>query len=127
VKDGTHLRMLAVASGAHSLAVGLQGRVYSGMGDGTIRVYFADIGSHLQTLLGHENIVRVLVGSDGNVFSGSCLGTVRVWRGENGALLHTLKTSTKWLKDLALERNGTLYSGAAYHLWGAGVSSLEIW
>ena len=78
--------------GVFSLAVGLDGKVYSGSNDKTIRVWSGDDGTHLQTLEGHTRIVCALaVGLDGKVYSGSYDKTIRVWCGEDGAHIHTIQ------------------------------------
>jgi WD40 repeat protein len=70
--DGTHLQTLVGHMGTvFALAVGLDGKVYSGSCDTTIRVWSGDGGTHLQTLVGHTGDVFALaVGLDGKVYSG---------------------------------------------------------
>jgi len=82
------------AGGVTSLAVGLDGKVYSGSADSTIRVWSGTDGTHLKTLEGHTSAIFALaVGLDGKVYSASALvySTIRVWWGVDGRLLHTLK------------------------------------
>ena len=63
-----------------ALAVGLDGKMYSGSYDKTIRVWSHVDGAHLRTLEGHTDNVRALtVGLDGNLYSGSWDRTIRVW------------------------------------------------
>ena len=63
-----------------ALAVGLDGRVYSGSGDHTIRVWSGVNGTHLQTLKGHtRDVFSVKVGLFGKVFSGSHDRTIQIW------------------------------------------------
>ena len=59
--------------------MGLDGRVYSGSKDTTIRVWLGDSGALVQTLVGHNAAVRCLsVGIDGELYSGSYDQTIRV-------------------------------------------------
>jgi WD40 repeat protein len=98
-----------------SLAVGLDGKVYSGSWDRTIRVWSPDDGALLQTLEGHEEkctVLALVVGLDGNVFSRSHICTVLVWSGDTGALLHTLTVHAR-IDSLAVSANGRLYGGLA--------------
>jgi WD40 repeat protein len=90
--DGTHLRTLeGHADVVCSLAVGLDGKVYSGSFDKTIRVWSGEDGTHLHTLMGHTSIVSALcVGRSNTVYSASYDTTIRVWSGEDGTHLRTL-------------------------------------
>jgi WD40 repeat protein len=64
-------------SDVNALAVGLDGKIYSGSSDGTIRVWSGDDGTHLQTLVGHtRHVTSLAVGLDGKVFSGSSDNTI---------------------------------------------------
>ena len=116
-EDGTHLRTLVGHTrGVFSLAVGLDGKVYSGSDDNTIRVWSPDDGAHLYTLEGHTSTVRALaVGPDGKVFSGSPDDT-RVWSGVSGAHLHTLNHGAVCC---TIGRNGAMYScsGTSVMIW----------
>jgi hypothetical protein len=63
-----------------AIAVGLDGKVYSGSSDMTIRVWSGESGAHLQTLHGHTDRVRALaIGLNGKIYSGSWDRTIRVW------------------------------------------------
>jgi WD40 repeat protein len=100
--------------------VGLDGKVYSGSADTTIRVWSPDDGALLQTLTGHTVMVLALaVGPDGKVFSGSNDQTIRVWSGDTGAHLHTLDTDI--VRGLGVGRDNTLYSGGEHTSHLAGV------
>ena len=69
--DGTHLQTLEGNTGLFSLAVGLDGKIYSSWNDSRIRVWSGVDVTHLQTLH-HVNDVRALVvGLDGKIYSGS--------------------------------------------------------
>jgi WD40 repeat protein len=111
------VRVWSGASGAHvrtlvghntsvmALAVGLNGRMYSGSWDSTIRVWAAHDGTHLQTLVGHTGSVRALaVSKDGRVvYSASTDCTIRVWSGEDG---HT--SALSWVtRATSSTRSGT--------------------
>jgi hypothetical protein len=97
----------------YALAVGLDGKVYSGSGDKTIRVWSGDDGTHLQTLVGHTDYVNSLaVGLDGKVYSGSEDMTIRVWSGDDGTHLQTLEGHTSFVFALAVGLDGKVYSGS---------------
>jgi hypothetical protein len=54
-----------------AIAVGLDGKVYSGSRDKTIRVWSGESGAHLQTLQGHTQWVSSLTaGLNGKIYSG---------------------------------------------------------
>jgi hypothetical protein len=97
----------------YALAVGLDGKVYSGSWDKTIRVWSGVDGTHLQTLVGHTYGVRALaVGLDGKVYSGSSDKTIRVWSGVDGTHLQTLVGHTDIVWALAVGLDGKVYSGS---------------
>jgi hypothetical protein len=97
----------------HALAIGLDGRVYSGSADTTIRVWSGESGAYLQTLQGHTDRVRALaVGLDGKIYSGSDDNTIRVWSGASGAHLQTLAGHTDRVRALAVGLDGKVYSGS---------------
>ena len=63
-----------------AIAVGPDGRVYSGASDDTTRVWSSEDGAHLYTLEGHTLPVRsVVVTADGVVFTGSADQTIRTF------------------------------------------------
>jgi WD40 repeat protein len=96
-----------------ALAVGLDGKVYSGSNDKTVRVWHGEDGTHLHTLVGHTRWVSSLaVGLDGKVYSGSSDKTIRVWSGDDGTHLQTLVGHTSWLCALAVGLDGKVYSGS---------------
>ena len=102
------------SSTVYALAIGLDGKVYSGSWDTTIRVWNPSGRGHPQTLRGHTGGVYALaVGLDGQVFSGSTDRTVRVWCGEDGTHLRTLEGHSGPVNTLAVGLDGTLYSGSA--------------
>ena len=101
-----------------SLAVGQDGRIYSGSGDKTIRVWSGANGTHLQTLNGHSGAVRVLaVGLDGTIYSGSVHSSggesIRMWSGVDGTPLHSFEMRTNWVFSLAAGQDGRMYSGSS--------------
>jgi WD40 repeat protein len=112
------------ARSVHALAVGLDGKVYSGSYDKTIMVWSGESGAHLQTLTWHTDGVRALVvGLDGNIYSGSLDRTVRVWSGASGAHVRTLEGHTGWVVALAVGLDGKIYSGSGdetIRVWAAG-------
>jgi hypothetical protein len=96
-----------------ALAVGLDGKVYSGSRDQTVRVWSSESGAHLQTLQGHTDDVSALaIGLNGKIYSGSLDKTIRVWSSETGAHLQTLEGHTDWVRALALGLDGKVYSGS---------------
>jgi WD40 repeat protein len=103
-----------------ALAVGLDGKVYSGSW-GTIRVWSSDDGAHIQTLEGHTRYVEALaVGLDGKIYSGSMDRTIRVWSGDDGTHLQTLVGHTDAVLALAVGLDGKVYSGSndtAIQVW----------
>jgi WD40 repeat protein len=105
----------------NALAVGLDGRIYSGSADMTIRVWSGDSGAHLQTLQGHTGMVLALaVGLDGAIYSASYDLTIKVWSGASGALLRTLEGHTDYVMSLTVGSNGKIYSGS-------GDRSIRVW
>ena len=101
----------------NALAIGLDGKVYSGSSDKTIMVWSAvesGAPTHLQTLQGHtDGVCALAVGLDGNIFSGSRDHTVRVWSGANGAHVRTLEGHTGFVFALAVGLDGKIYSGSS--------------
>jgi WD40 repeat protein len=103
-------------SAFNAIAVGLDGKVYSGSEDCTVKVSSAD-GAHLQTLEGHKACVDALaVGLDGKVYSSSesLIGgpEIRVWSGEDGRYIETLKGTMCAVAALAVGLDGKVYAGS---------------
>jgi WD40 repeat protein len=97
-----------------ALAVGVDGKIYSGAGDKTIRVWSGESGAHLQTLTVHtDGVTALTVGLDGNIYSGSRDDTVRVWSGASRAHVRILEGHTDWVVALAVGLDGKIYSGSA--------------
>jgi hypothetical protein len=118
-----------------ALAVGLDGKVYSGSEDRTVRVWTSKgehIGHHM-TLEGHTSHVEALaVGLDGKVYSGSADRTIRVWSGDDGTFLRTLEGHTSAVYALAVGLDGKIFSGsrdATVRVWsgddGAHLQTLK--
>jgi hypothetical protein len=105
-----------------ALAVGLDGKVYSGSEDETIRGWSATDGTHLHTLVGHTGYVLALaVGLDSKVYSGSTDKTIRVWSGDDGRHLQTLAGHTKCVWALTVGLDGKkVYSGS-------GDTMIRVW
>jgi hypothetical protein len=102
--------------GVCALAVGLDGKVYSGSNDMTIRVWSGTDGTHIQTLVGHTGWVSALaMGLDGKVYSGSSDKTIRVWSGTDGTHLQTLAGHTRCVSAVAVGLDGKVYSGSYDH------------
>jgi WD40 repeat protein/serine/threonine protein kinase len=92
-----------------SLALSPDGkRLFSGWGDGTIKVWNVDTGKEVLTLRGHASHVTCLVlSSDGKcLFSGSEDATVKAWDLEAGKETLTLRGHTGWVSSLALSSDG---------------------
>jgi WD40 repeat protein len=105
-----------------SLAVGLDGKIYSGSSDKTIRVWSGEHGAHIQTLEGHtDDVYALAVGLDGKVYSGSEDRTVRVWSGgDDGTHLQTLEGHRYGITAIAAGRDGKIFSadeGRAIFVW----------
>jgi WD40 repeat protein len=100
----------------------LDGKVYSGSFDHTIRVWSGDDGTHLQTLVGHTRFVRALAaGLDGKVYSGSEDETIRVWSGTDGTHLQTF-VDTQGVMSLTVGLDGKVFSGSfdgTIRVWSA--------
>ena len=101
-------------SAVFSLAVGVDGTVYSESGKGTIMLWSGESGAHLLTLEMHTTTMHELaIGLDGSIYFGSYDGSVIVLSGENGALLRTLNGHTMDVSALAVGLDGKIYSGSA--------------
>jgi hypothetical protein len=96
-----------------ALAVGLDGKIYSGARNQEIRVWSGVDGAHLQTLEGHaEAVFALAVGIDGKIYSGSNDKTIRVWSGDDGTHLQTLEGHMVGVRALAVGLDGKIYSGS---------------
>jgi len=96
-----------------SIAVGMDGKIYSGSGDMTIKVWNGEDGTLLRTLVGHTHAVLALtVGPDGNLCSGSYDRSIRVWSGDDGSHLRSLVGHASYVFSLAVGLDGKIYSGS---------------
>lgn len=115
--DGTLLQTLkGHTDWVMSLVVGVDGTLYTGSSDSTVRVWSGDDGSPLCTLEGHtECVSAVAIDRDGTLFSASFDKTIRVWSNHSGqhAYLRTLTGHTDTVRSVAVSRDGKLYSGSA--------------
>ena len=99
--------------GVRALAAGLDGKIYSGSNDKTIRVWSGVDGTHQQTLEGHTSDVYALaVGLEGKIYSSSLDSTIRVWSGADGTHLQTLRGHAHCVFALAVGLDGKIYSGS---------------
>jgi WD40 repeat protein len=102
-----------------ALCVGLNGKIYSGSRDKTMRVWSSDSATHLQTL-SHTDWVRALaVGHSLDaprtgpiVYAGSIDVPVRAWSVVYGTLLHTFDIPAVRVFALAVGLDGNVYSGS---------------
>ena len=107
-----------------TLAVGLDGKIYSGSDDDTIRVWSGVDGALLQTLQIHGgNIDDIVVGSDGRIYLGSANGTIRVWSGVTGALMQTLRLKEIGCSLCAVGLDGKMYT--KYRPYG--IYTIQVW
>jgi hypothetical protein len=108
------------------LAVGQNGKLYSGSYDASIQVWSSGDGTHLSTLTGHRQrgvtrmIMCLAVGQDDTVYSGSDDMTIRVWSGDDGALRQVLTGHTDAVAALAVGLDGKIYSGS-------GDNTVRVW
>jgi len=96
----------------YALAIGLDGRVYSGSEDKTIKVWSSESGAHLQTLQPH-NVRSLAIGLDGAIYSGAWDCTVKAWSGASGEHVRTLEGHTCCVFALAVGLDSKIYSGSA--------------
>jgi WD40 repeat protein len=96
-----------------SIAVGMDGKIYSASEDMTIKVWSGEDGTLLRTLVGHTvGVYAVAVGQDSKVYSGSYDRSIRVWSGEDGTLLRTLVGHTVGVYAVAVGQDSKIYSGS---------------
>jgi WD40 repeat protein len=94
-----------------ALAVAVDGTLFSGASDTTIRVW--SNGEHVRTLIGHTNEVTALaIGTRERLYSCSVDTTIRVWSVADLTHMSTLKGHTDWVRTVAVGPDGTLYSGS---------------
>jgi WD40 repeat protein len=96
-------------SGVNSVAFDRAGgRIVSGSGDRTVRVWDAATGAELACLRGHESVVTSVAfdRAGGRIVSGSWDQTVRVWDAATGAELACLRGHEHWVTSVAFDRAG---------------------
>ena len=107
-----------------ALAVLPDGRLASGSGDNTIRLWDPGTGAELARLEGHGGIVSALaVLPDGRLASGSGDNTIRLWDPGTGAELARLEGHGDLVSALAVLPEGRLASGSGdntIRLWDQG-------
>jgi len=104
--------------------VGLDGKVYSGSRDATIRVWS---DASVDTLEGDTGSVWTLaVGSDGMLYSGTD-DAVCVWSCKGFNIVHTIKC--RGVTQMALSRDGMLFTcnAGATSVSPGGENFLYIW
>jgi WD40 repeat protein len=95
----------------HALVVAVDGTLYSGSADNTIRVW--SNGDRVRTLIGHTDVVPTLaIGTHGKLYSGSYDKTIRVWSTADGTHLSTLEGHSSLVVSVAVGLDGTVYSGS---------------
>jgi WD40 repeat protein len=103
----------------HALAIAVDGTLFSGASDRTIRVW--SDGVHVRTLIDHTDVVAALViGTRGRLYSGSYDMTVRVWSVAHGTHLCTLEGHTSSVVTVAVGPDGMVYSGS-------GDKTIRVW
>jgi formylglycine-generating enzyme required for sulfatase activity len=105
------------------------GRLASGGGDGTIKLWDPASGQLTATLKGHSASVSALaVLPDGRLASGARLGTIKLWDPASGQLQATLEGHSASVKTLAVLPDGRLASGAfdnTIKLWDPATGQLQ--
>lgn len=100
------------------LAVGQDGKIYSGCTNSTIRVWSGTDGALLQELEAITELVSALVvGLDGKIYSASSdartPSPIQVWSGVDGALLQTFdEIYSASVYGLAVGLDGSIFSGS---------------
>jgi WD40 repeat protein len=111
------------------LAVLPDGRVVSGSGDESLRVWDAATGTCKRVLEGHtEGVSCLAVLPDGRVVSGSDDKSLRVWDAATGACKRVLEGHTKGLSCLAVLPDGRVVSGSddkCLRVWDAATGKCE--
>lgn len=102
-----------------TIAVGLDGSIFSGSDDCTIRVWAGMDGTHLCTLEGHTaNITAIVVGLDGKIYSSSFDTTIRVWFGVDFTCINVFTCDdVDYIDILAVGSDNYIYFGAQYFIY----------
>ena len=105
------------------------GRVVSGSGDSTLRVWNAVTGECERTLDGHTHTVNALVAlADGRMVSASGDKTLRVWNAATGECEHTLEGHTDVVISLVKLADGRVVSGSydkTMRVWNAATGECK--
>ena len=114
-----HQTLTGHADWISSVAVDIDGTLFSGSEDYTIRVWKKDAqGTYhcVQILTGHtDSINTAAVHTDGTLFSGSNDYTICVWKKDVQGAYHcvqTLTDHTDSIRTVAIHSNGTLFSAS---------------
>ncbi len=111
-----------------ALAVLPGGRLASGGGDNTIKIWDPATGQLQATLEGHSDWVFALaVLPDGRLASGAGDRTIKLWDPATGQLTATLEGHSDWVRALVVLPDGRLASGAndgTIKLWDPATSQL---
>jgi len=105
-----------------AIAVGLDGKIYTGGSNGSIYVWTTDdTHSLLQTLRGHTGVIDALhVDRNGQLYSGSGDTTIRVWSGVDSRQLYILQGHTEIVCHITTGNDGLIYSAS-------GDTTIRIW
>lgn len=96
-----------------ALAVGQDGRVYSGACDETIMIWSAKTGEHVRKFRSNTTNFRALaIGHNGKIYGASWNKLVKVWPSARGARGYILEGHTDKVTSLAVGHDGVIYSGS---------------
>ncbi|WP_177428665.1 WD40 repeat domain-containing protein, partial [Candidatus Venteria ishoeyi] len=99
------------------------GRIISGSGDNTLKIWDADTGVELHTLTGHTDwIIAVAYSPDGSrIVSGINNSTLKIWDANTGTELHTLTGHVGGLLAVAYSPDGNSIVSGSFD------NTLKIW
>ena len=129
-KEDECVRTLEGHTGAVAALAALNGgRVVSGSGDRTLRVWSAAAAESERALARHSDAVTSLVAlADGRVVSGSADKTLRVWSAATGACERVLEGHTQGVVSLVALADTRVVSGSrdsTIRMWDAGSGQCE--